>query len=556
MVWFIVERSRHAAAPSSGRAEEGAHPAGGSAMLVLLFAMVVIAGLSTMIVARGTTGHDSSQRATMRARLLQTAESGLAFNLVSMQRDPLYAVKDIAGFTHDATDESYVSPPLVLDSAFSRTKQTFTLRLQYLMSATLGGRVPVTFADRANPVELWDQIKVICSADDSRVTRRIVSWYEEAAPIRGVVMSDMLAIGPSTGTDKTAAKDGHLCFGGGGLTPPATGISVFGNLVANGDIKWFPDVVSTSYDLDAISALTYLNAFAGTIEPSLGGTLDELPDYTAMAAPVQLFDFDRFEAAARGGAGRVYDYGDFDTFLADVAAANQGIGDPLEGIIVVYIEDATVPVAPAWHAGGINVKGTLVWRFEPAVLPHRQVEMNCPVSINAANLSGVTWSDPATFATGYPPVFTTTTPKPWEVDISATTVNGRGPFANFSANDDFPAIMFDHAVVDLHGPANICGVVYTPSLLEVEFRTTAYTAVDHDGDALADTWAMYPVGGSIGLRQYINGAVYAGGGALFRTEVANSHIVLNYDLQTVDNLPYVGLGPVRELQRTGFAIIE
>ena len=185
--------------------------------------------------------------------------------------------------------------------------------------------------------------------------------------------------------------------------------------------------------------------------------------------------------------------------------------------------------------------------------------IECPLSVNAANLTSVVRNDRSTYTTGYPPVYTTATPKPYEVDLTSLTVNGRSGFANFTATDDLPAVMFDKAIMDIEGPTNICGVIYSATYIEFEFEHEAYTAVDHDGDLVADTWAMQPLGGSTGELQYINGAIYGGGGILFRPDLATTEILLNYDVNTVDSLPYTAPGGapvITELRRKAFAIGE
>ena len=74
-----------------------------------------------------------------------------------------------------------------------------------------------------------------------------------------------------------------------------------------------------------------------------------------------------------------------------------------------------------------------------------------------------------------------TIPNAINVDISPD-------FENFKEGDDLPAIMFNTGVVDIHGGANISGLVYGPSFIEIENKE--------------------------GNLQYFNGSILGGGGVL------------------------------------------
>ncbi len=105
-------------------------------------------------------------------------------------------------------------------------------------------------------------------------------------------------------------------------------------------------------------------------------------------------------------------------------------------------------------------------------------------------------------------------------------------YENFAPDDDYPAVMFNNAIVDMHHDVNVCGVVYGPSF--VEFESTDSSKKD----------------------QYINGAIYGGGGIYVRSSdnpVAKQAI--RYDPNTVDKLQTMN-GKGQVLMRTGFAILK
>jgi hypothetical protein len=84
------------------------------------------------------------------------------------------------------------------------------------------------------------------------------------------------------------------------------------------------------------------------------------------------------------------------------------------------------------------------------------------MSINAADLSGLVATNPATYTSGYPPVYTDPAKNPLNIDISS-----RG-LTNFSSADDLPALVYNVSILDIHGNANICGPIYSPSFAELE----------------------------------------------------------------------------------------
>ncbi len=127
------------------------------------------------------------------------------------------------------------------------------------------------------------------------------------------------------------------------------------------------------------------------------------------------------------------------------------------------------------------------------------------------------------FPSGYPADYEDENKIPSEVDISPE-------YENFVVDDDMPAVMFNNGVVDIHGAANVCGVVYGPSFIEIENKQANL--------------------------QYFNGAIYGGGGVYLQGSNKDDGIqVIRYDPETVDRLALQeGVGV--SISRIGFAILK
>ena len=134
-----------------------------------------------------------------------------------------------------------------------------------------------------------------------------------------------------------------------------------------------------------------------------------------------------------------------------------------------------------------------------------KIFIETPLHVNAAPLGpGFDPADAATFATGYPPVITAAK-DPRNVDLTAAG------FANFGPEDDLPALMFDNGTVDIHHEANVCGVVYGPSFIEIENKH--------------------------GQRMFFNGVVIGGGGIFLQgSNAAGGPQVFVFDSGAVDSL--------------------
>jgi hypothetical protein len=478
----------------------------GNALIIMLVFLVIVAGVSTPMLLRSAGSRRATTADVTASRLLFTAEAGLNYNYSRMELDPRYAARDTAGFSWDASAREFVSGLLDLTSTGAATEQMFQYRLQYLTSGA-----PITFADRANPIEAFDGVRVTCSVAAGQITRTVVARYRYGIKdFGGAVISDMTPI-PGGGTGKSKAKLGHVVLASKGRDHQH---AIFGNIRANGQIQY--DAVA----LNETNVGTYLLASSGKIEANLGGTPDEVPDFTSLGGTDQLFDFDRFEAAAAAGAGAVHST--LANFVAAMNLANS-MGQPLEGIHVVRIDPAVAGGSPKPNIpGGINVTGTLVFRFVDGTDPSYKVVLEMPVRVNAADLTSVNFANQGTYTTGYPGTYADPSKKPDQVDITPA-------FQNFTATSDYPAVMFNNGIVDFHGPVNVSGVVYGPSFIEIENKA--------------------------GNVQFVNGAVIGGGGIYLEGHDSAGVTAIRYDYNTIDQLETMG-NKGQTLIRQSFAIVR
>ena len=224
-------------------------------------------------------------------------------------------------------------------------------------------------------------------------------------------------------------------------------------------------------------------------------------DYTADGSPDQLFDFNRFIAAAKASGHY------FSNLTAFVNVMKTGV--VLEGIVAVDIAKSGLPsLSPGTLPFGVNIRGTLVFNFSSDYEVSDKLVNTAAMNINAANLSGLVPGNPATYTTGYPPVYSNPAKHPANVDLTS-----RG-FANFTPYDDLPALMYNVGILDMHGPVNISGVVYSPSFMEIENKQE-------------------------GQIQYFKGSLIGGGGILVENNSKATSIV-SYDPNAMDILASSG----------------
>jgi hypothetical protein len=333
-----------------------------------------------------------------------------------------------------------------------------------------------------------------------------MSWGYPAA-----IVSVNAGTTTATSASKTVAQAGNVVINGDKSGPivvdgGATGLAV----MANGSIF---------YDTN------YANVPASAYSSTNEGTANQIPDYTAQGTSNSLFDIGRFIAVADltpHGYNTNTGNNHFTNVLSFInAAAAHSSTNPMQGVIVVdvtttdsdskNITDKNIP-------NGINIHGTWLMNFigtgwDPT---SEKIIVTAAININAADLSHVVATNPATYTTGYPPVYTDTTKNPTNININASTnlaINSKG-YANFVAGDDLPAEIYTIGVLDMHGAANISGVLYTPSYMEIENKTSGNT-------------------------QYIRGSLIMGNGIYYEDTTAATSII-SFDAGAVDSLTTLG----------------
>jgi len=490
----------------------------GSALVIVLALVIVFGGLSMAMLLRTVGTQRATVASVIETRLLFIAETALNYNFIKMQEDPTYVVseKDSVGTSYDykwdSVEKEYISDVIDLSTDGGKTSHTFQYRVTYY-----NGDDPVQFADRENPNEGFNRIRVVGTASFSGKTRTVAAWYTLKVNhgLDAAIVSDMIPIGP-VGSGKKGGKNGHINI------ESNTGDQhvIFGNIKANGSIVDNGTVIT---DANVASHVLSMN---GSIESGLAGTEDEIPDMTTLGGN-DFFDFDRYKAAAQAGAGQTFPH--IKAFINAMNGKNAA-GEPLEGIIYVNVDPASpnnYNIDATELPGGINIRGTLIFRFADGTDPDYRTKVLVPLSINAADLSGWNPTDESTYTTGYPPTFSDPARAPYAVDISPK-------YVNFTKGEDIPALMYNNAVLDMHDHINICGVVYSAGFLEVENK---------NGEVM-----------------YFNGAILAGGGVLLesKNEDADSVIAVRYDPGTVGSLQVNPDNPnlSHSLKRTGFTTMS
>jgi len=504
---------------------QGQRPAGTAMIIALVFALL-IAGIAIPTLTQAVKTQQAASSGIIATRLLLVAESGLGYAYSELEKDALYAAKDQAAFTWNPGTRSYewISAQRIaiagepLDSAETnpaQVGQTFHLAIQYINN----GSGPVEFASRYSPSERFDKIKVTARASGGGTTREVVAWYAFRFGFRGAIVSDNVPDDSASdfrGSPKSYAKQGHIVFDGKGTTGEHV---VFGDLHSNGEVVYFED--KEKVPLTATNANDFFLSYNGVIHANLGGSIKQIPDFTDTSSQRQLFDFDRFEAAAARGAGAIYN--GLDEFRAALEMSRD-TDQPLEGIIYVKVDPGVEGNSPKIKGLPINVTGTLVFDFADGTdIGYKVVlDKDVPVHINAADLTDVDFTDPFSYSSGYPGTYVDESKQPFNVDI---TDEG---FDNFTRFDDLPAVMFNNGIVDLHGELNICGVVYGPAFIEIENK-----------------------GGNV---MYINGALFGGGGVYMQAgKKGEGVIAIKHDANTTDDLALVN-NIATSFERIGYSI--
>jgi hypothetical protein len=403
-----------------------------------------------------------------------------------------------------------------LNAAFTSTNRTLALSTKlvykgYTLNSSLSTAsqnvyqrtIASPFTNQTVTAQIWlpnartfETAKVVAAATTGKVTQKAtvnvqLTWADPAT-----ILSTSAGT-KSTGVSKANAQDGNVVIqgdksgpiivdGGGGLA-----------VMANGQVNLDP---------------TYANIPSSAVSKTNYNTANEIPDYTAQGTANTLFDFDRFVALADLTTNAFNPKGNnhftnLATFFAANNVAATSAAKALEGVIVVDItsKDPNLNnLNPTHLPNGINVKGTLFFKFDSSFGPLDKIINTATMNINPANLSGLVANNPATYPSGYPPVYYDNTKNPTNINIAS-----KG-FANVTPDEDLPALLYSIGVLDIHGNANISGVMYTPSNMEIENK--------------ADNQI-----------QYIKGMLIMGLGIYFENN-QHSTSIISFDHNAVDSL--------------------
>jgi hypothetical protein len=341
--------------------------------------------------------------------------------------------------------------------------------------------------------------KIVASAAVGQVTQSatvntvIIFGYPAA------IISDNAGT-TGTAADKNTAQDGNVTVNG----------DKDGPLVVDGN-EGYAALANGRVNVDT----NYTKVTPGSISMTNYATPYEVPNFTSQGTTNSLFDFDRFIACADSTTNS-YNTNTHNNHFVQVRDFANAIrlapNHTIEGVVVVDIRISDTKISPKWsEAGddskfpyGVNVRGTLFYNFGPEFGPLDKFVFTAPLNVNAANLTGLVATNSTTYPSGYPPVYTDNTKNPTNIDI---TTKG---FPNFTPTEDLPALMYSIGEVDIHGPANVCGVMYTPSYSEIENKTDGQT-------------------------QYFKGVLIIGQG-LYLENTSKATTVVSYDAKALDNL--------------------
>ena len=231
----------------------------GNTLVLVIWMGILLGGISSALVVRSVGSSKSTNRSVLETRLLFVAESGISANFAMMDADAVYGVKDLA-FKLDTTAKDYVGPVTELKMVGTEVNHSYQLRVQYSNAGT-----PVVFADRTDPVEDYDGIKVTCIAEAGEVRRVVAGWYEQALgeEFQGAIVSDMVPLEPATAKPgKGVSRKGHVTFKG-----PTQ--YLFGDIISNGDV--IADIGALSTE----NAGDFFTASGGAIRDGLAGSEEE-----------------------------------------------------------------------------------------------------------------------------------------------------------------------------------------------------------------------------------------------------------------------------------------
>lgn len=304
-----------------------------------------------------------------------------------------------------------------------------------------------------------------------------------------------------TSLSKTTAQDGNVVINGGSLGP----LVVYGGtnglaISANGQINF---------------NVNPLNLPASAYSRTNWGTASQIPDFTAQGTANTLFDFNRFIAVAdltpeltNFNPNGNNHFTNLLSFI-NAARAHTNSAHAMEGVIVTDVNNLDrnqINLTENNLPQGINIKGTLLLNFTGTWNPvTSKIIVTTALNINPADLSGLVATNPATYTTGYPPVYTDPTKNPTNVDITSLG------FTNFAPGENLPALMGTIGVVDIHGNVDVSGTFYTPSYMEIENKGNGQT-------------------------QYVRGQLITGNGAYLENVSSSTSIFSSDSLSSSGNI--------------------
>ena len=472
----------------------GKHSEQGSILayfIIVVLAVTALVSVSAYVAQSARVAHRRSDMIAAR----QYAESGAVIASVDMST-AYSTTNQSATFPGSLTT---LSTPYTLNSTLSTSAQNVYERT-----------ISSPFVNQTITAQIWvpnsaspKAGKVVASATVGDVTQsatvnlQMTFGYGAAIVSTGRGTTD-----PSV--DKNTAKDGNVVVSGGGsgktlIVDGGTGLAV----AANGQVNIDPTATVPP----------------GTVSKTNWSTANQIPDYTAQGTANSLFDFNRFIAVANATTNALNTAthnNHFTNLTTFIAAANAVVLTPaaaLEGVIVVDIPTKTDPdfgsLDVAHLPNGINVRGTLFFNFGPSFGPLDKIINEAEMNINPANLGGLVVTNGTTYASGYPPVYYDNSKNPTNIVIAPQG------YTNFVAGDDLPALMYSIGTLDIHGPANVSGVCYTPSYMEIENKKAGQT-------------------------QYFKGMLIMGEGIFYENSSSGSTSIISYDRSALDNLTTTG----------------
>jgi hypothetical protein len=323
----------------------------------------------------------------------------------------------------------------------------------------------VTWGDNSSgqtnvPAALSNVVAIAAGASHSLALKadgQVVAWGSQTKVPASLATPNAAVISSGPGSTETGIFKSNAVPGNVVLNNSSTSALPAGPLIIDGGIG-YAILANGRANIDSNATIQ-----AGSVSMMNWGTVDEIPDVTTQGTPNTLFDIDRFIAVADISGTH---FTNSTTFVTAMRT-----GATMEGVVVVDMpfrgkstsfDSQTLP-------SGINVRGTLIFNFTGAWDPLDKVINSAAVNINAADLSHLVATNSGTYTTGYPPRYTDPTKNPINVDITS-----KG-FSNFTADDEFPALIYGKAFMDFHGPLNICGAVYSPGFVEIENKQNGNT---------------------------------------------------------------------------------